>query len=132
VPYPAWFFETVRDFQKRLGAAGGYLFPRHDDGDAPAPRELVSPWIRKAEEAAGLPKPAGGTCHPYRRKWRSERRHLPPKSVALAGGWTDITTMERCYDLPDEADLLVVTSETNKRREPVSCRRDRLAPKLTL
>jgi len=25
--------------------------------------------------------------------------------------------MERCYDLPDEANILAVTSETNKRRE---------------
>ena len=116
VPYPSSFFETVRDFQRRLGAAGGYLFPR-EDGETHAPRELISQWIRKAEDAAGLPKLPGGTCHPFRRKWRSERRHLPTKAVALAGGWTDLATMERCYDLPDEADILAVTSETNKRRE---------------
>jgi hypothetical protein len=67
--------------------------------------------------AQGLPKLPGGTCHPCRRNWRSGRRHLPTKAVALAGGWTDVVTMERCYDLPDEADLLAVTSETNKRRE---------------
>ena len=36
---------------------------------------------------------------------------------ARAGGWTDGVTMERCYDLPDQADLLAVTSETNKRHE---------------
>ena len=39
------------------------------------------------------------------------------KAVAVAGGWTDMATMERCYDLPDDADVLAVTSETNKRRE---------------
>lgn len=52
---------------------------------------------------------------------------LPPKmalrattkAVALAGGWTDVATMERCYDLPDDADVLAVTSETHKRRESV-------------
>ena len=52
-----------------------------------------------------------------RRERRSERRHLRTKAVAPAGGWTDVVTMERCYDLPDEADLLAVTSETNKRLE---------------
>jgi len=41
------------------------------------------------------------------------------KAVALAGGWTDVATMERCYDLPDDADVLAVTSETHKRRESV-------------
>lgn len=117
VPYPALFFETMRELQRRLGAAGGFLFPKQDDANEHAPRELISQWIRKAEVAAGLPKLEGGTCHPYRRKWRSERRHLPTKAVAQAGGWTDVVTMERCYDLPDDADLLAVTSETNKRHE---------------
>ena len=64
--------------------------------------------------------PGHGGCQGrdyMRRKWRSERRHLPTKAVALAGGWTDVATIERCYDMPDEAHLLAVTSETNKRRE---------------
>jgi integrase len=122
VPYPASFFETLRDFQRRLGAIGGYVFPRQDNAERPAPPELLSQWIRKAEQKAGLTKLPGGTCHPYRRKWRSERRHLPLKAVALAGGWTDTATMERSYDLPDDADVLAVTSETHKRREPrASC-----------
>jgi hypothetical protein len=41
------------------------------------------------------------------------------KAVAVAGGWTDMATMERCYDLPDDVDVLAVTAETNKRRELV-------------
>ena len=73
--------------------------------------------MRQAEEAAGLPKLLGGTCHPYRRKWRSERSHHPLKAVAVAGGWTDLDTMLKCYDQPDDADLLAVTSEPRKRRE---------------
>ena len=111
---------------------GGFLFPRQNDPSRPAPRELISQWIVKAEEKAGLPKLAGGTCHPYRRKWRSERRDLPTKAVALAGGWSDVVTMERCYDLPDDVDVLAVTSASYKRREqPLSIRtRDELTPKL--
>jgi integrase len=119
VPYPAAFFETARDFQRRLGTVGGCLFPRGDESDRPAPAELLSQWIRKAEAAAGLPKLEGGTCHPYRRKWRSERSHLPVKAVAVAGGWSDLDTMFRCYDHPDDGDVLVVTAEPRKRRESV-------------
>jgi integrase len=117
VPYPASLFETVRDLQRRIGAVGGYLFPRGDDQEQPAPAELLSQWIRRAEDHAGLPKLVGGTCHRYRRKWRSERSHHPLKAVAVAGGWSDVQTMLRCYDQPDEADVLEVTSELRKRRE---------------
>jgi hypothetical protein len=78
---------------------------------------LLSQWIVKAEAHAGLPKLEGGTTHPYRRKWKGERAHHPVKAVAVAGGWTDITTMLRCYDHPDDEDVLAVTSESRKRRD---------------
>jgi hypothetical protein len=39
------------------------------------------------------------------------------KAVAHAGGWDDVGTMLRCYDHPEDADILDVTSETRKRRE---------------
>ena len=84
-----------------------------------APAELLSQWIAKAEGLAELPKLEGGTRHPYRRKWRSERTHHPIKAVAVAGGWTDFETMTKC-DVPDEADVLAVTSETRKRHETVA------------
>lgn len=116
VPYSDTFFDLVRDFRQRLGAAGGYLFPRQGDPGQPVPPELLSQWIRKAEDKAGLPKLSGGTTHPFRRMWRSERAHHPLKAVAVAGGWTDLDTMLRCYDQPDDADLLAVTSVTKRRR----------------
>jgi integrase len=117
VQYPAAFFESLQDFQRRLGAKGGPVFPSTKDETRSAPAELLSQWIRKAEVDAELPKLEGGTCHPYRRKWRSERTHHPLKAVAVAGGWTDFDTMMRCYDIPEDADVLAVTSETRKRRE---------------
>jgi integrase len=117
VPYPGALFDAIRDFQKRLGALGGFVFPSSDDPERPAARELLSQWLVKAEEKAGLSKLSGGVTHPYRRKWRSERSHLPMKAVAVAGGWDDLATMNQCYDQPDDEDLLTVTSETRKRRE---------------
>ena len=93
------------------------MFPRRDDPQRSSPPQLLSEWILKAEAKAGLPKLEGGTCHPFRRKWKSERANHPVKAVAVAGGWTDIATMLRCYDHPDDADVLAVTSEPRKRRE---------------
>ena len=93
------------------------MFPRRDDPQRSAPPERLSEWILKAEAKAGLPKLEGGTCHPFRRKWKSERANHPVKAVAVAGGWTDIATMLRCYDHPDDADVLAVTSEPRKRRD---------------
>ena len=117
VPYPASFFEEVRDFQRRLGMVGGLLFPSAKREEQSSRPDLLSHWLRKAEVRAKLPKLAGGTCHPYRRKWRSERTHHPIKAVAVAGGWTDVETMTRCYDMPEDTDVLAVTAESRKRRE---------------
>lgn len=117
VPYSPTFFARIREFQRQLGVVGGFVFPRGDDASMSAPPELLSQWIRKAEKDAGLPKLAGGTCHPYRRKWRSERNGAPTKAVMFARGWSDVNTMLNCYDHPEEADILAVTSIERKRRE---------------
>jgi integrase len=117
VAYPESLLTTIREMQRRLGVVGGPVFPRRKEPQRSAPPELLSEWILKAETSAGLPKLEGGTCHPFRRKWKSERAHHPVKAVAVAGGWTDIATMLRCYDHPDDADVLAVTSESFKRRE---------------
>ena len=122
VAYPEALLSAVRGLQVRLAVVGGPLFPRRDDPQQSAPPELLSQWIMAAETKAGLPKLEGGTCHAYRRKWKSERSHHPVKAVAVAGGWTDISTMLRCYDHPDDADVLAVTSEPRKRREFVAPR----------
>jgi len=43
-----------------------------------------------------------------RRKWATERKHLPLKDVAAAGGWLDTRSLEQCYRQADEATLLRV------------------------
>lgn len=105
----------MKEFQKRLGGDGGYVFPRSDEADGPISPELVSQWLLKAEAEAGLPKLKGSVCHAYRRKWRTERNHCPIAAVAAGGGWTDIATILRCYDIPDEAAVLEATSNPRRR-----------------
>jgi hypothetical protein len=46
--------------------------------------------------------------------WATERKELPLKDVAAAGGWKDVTTLLTCYQHADEATMLkVMASPTN-------------------
>jgi hypothetical protein len=49
-----------------------------------------------------------GLWYAYRRKWATERKELPLKDVAAAGGWKDTTTLLTCYQHADEATMLKV------------------------
>jgi hypothetical protein len=79
------------------------------------PRELSS-WFAAAERAAGLEKLERGVWHAYRRKWAKERKHLPVKDVMVAGGWQDVRTFLESYNEPDEATMLAVMEEPDRRR----------------
>ena len=62
----------------------------------------------RAEKKAELPKLQRGVYHPYRRLWASERKALPAKGVAHAGGWKDIDTMLGSYVQSDAATVFRV------------------------
>src|SRR3989440_4021638 len=86
------------------------LFPhpqrrRHRGG--PVTRHLAAYWLKEAFQRGQVPKPAGGLWHMFRRAWATERKHLPLKDVAAAGGWRDTSTLLR-YQQPDEATLRAV------------------------
>ena len=55
--------------------------------------------------------------HSYRRKWATERKHLPLVDVAAAGGWNDKTTLLECYTQPTKDAFLAVLSEERKVRD---------------
>ncbi len=59
----------------------------------------------------------GGLWHPWRRKWATERKDMPLKDVAEAGGWRDPNTLLKCYQQPDEATMTRVVLEPGKLRE---------------
>ena len=58
-----------------------------------------------------------GLWHAYRRKWAMERKHLPLRDVAAAGGWKDVNMLLEVYQQADEASVLAVMTETRKLRE---------------
>ena len=117
VPVPPALLEELMRLRKALGALKGRLFPSAKDPSRPLPADMLTQWLRAAEAKANLPKLGQGLWHPYRRKWASERMHLPLKAVADAGGWKDVSTLLTCYQQSDEATLLAVMNEPKKRRE---------------
>ena len=58
-----------------------------------------------------MPKPDGSLWHAFRRLWATERKDLPVKDVAAAGGWQDVTTLLKCYQQPDEETLRSVVED---------------------
>lgn len=117
VPMPTDFFEAVRSFQREIGAVGGYVFSAVNSRDGITDRHLFNKWLSVAEKKAKLTKLDGSLWHAYRRKWAIERKHLPLKDVAAAGGWKDVSTLLEVYQQSDEESVLAVTSVTLKLRE---------------
>jgi integrase len=105
------------------GIGSALLFPhpqvrRHNSG--PVTRHLAAYWLKRAFELAKLEKPEGSLWHMFRRSWVTERKDLPPKDVAAAGGWKDIATLLTCYQQPDEETLRTVVDyqRPRSRRQP--------------
>ena len=106
-----------RILMERPGIGKGYLFPSPYEAGKPLRYELAGDWLRKAERLAGVPKQDGALWHAYRRKWATERKHLPEVDVAAAGGWADPNTLRLIYQQPDQESMLKVVLEAGQLRE---------------
>lgn len=95
-------------------AFGGLVFPRHTDPTKALSRDSFGHWLAEAEEKAKLPKLDGSLWHAYRRAWATTRKHLPVVDVAAAGGWSDVSTLLKCYQHADHDTLLEVMSSSKK------------------
>jgi integrase len=84
------------------------LFPAPSNPTESMRRATVAKWLLRAEQKAGLPKLVGGTFHPYRRLWATERKGLPAEDVAAAGGWRDTHALRTSYLQPDPVTVLRV------------------------
>ena len=73
--------------------------------------------LRDAKGKAGLPKLDGPLWHAYRRSWATSRKGLPVVDVAAAGGWSDVSTLLKCYQQADKETLLEVTSHSREIRD---------------
>ncbi len=64
IPMPAEFMEALREFQRQLGALGGWIFSAEHNAEVPMDRHLFDKWLIAAERKAGLSKLRGGAWHP--------------------------------------------------------------------
>jgi integrase len=81
------------------------LFPASESPESSISRHTAAKWLVRAEKFAGLPKLVGGTFHPYRRLWATERKDRSQKTVAAAGGWRSTKSLA-IYQGVDDADIL--------------------------
>jgi integrase len=122
VPAPRAALEALSRFRAvHPGVGQVRVFPhprqkRHPG--KPVDRHLAAYWLKQAYELSGLPKPEGSLWHAFRRLWATERKHLPVKDVAAAGGWNDVTTLLKCYQQPDEQTLRAVVDYQSPKPRP--------------
>lgn len=102
---------------ERAGIGPAYLFPSPKDPAKPMDRWYASKLLCRAERLAELPKQRGSLWHAYRRKWGTERKHLPIQDVAAAGGWKNHAVLATLYQQPDDATLYAVVSQPAELRE---------------
>lgn len=108
VPVTTELLAQLQFFRRALGSVSGPLFPSARSPAESMRPEMLDQWLRGVERRSGLPKLRGGLWHPYRRKWATERKHLPLPDVMAAGGWRDTSTVSNCYQQADETTMLEV------------------------
>ncbi len=109
--------ETARSMvlgNLRQTPPGDWLFPAERNNEKPVGVSAMSRRLGEAYEKAKLPRLEGGLWHPWRRKWATERKGMPVKDVAAAGGWSDTATLLKSYQQSDEATLTQVVLDAPK------------------
>jgi integrase len=101
----------------RPGIGRAYIFPSPRNARRSISKDLASEWLEETEKLARVPKHEGSLWHAYRRKWATERKHLPDTDVAAAGGWSDLSCLKTAYQQVDHATLLQVVNDPTELRE---------------
>jgi integrase len=111
VPVSSWLqprLAALLEARTALDVPGPWLFPKISNPQEHWHGDYAAACLQSAEKTAGVPPLEGGKFHPYRRLWATKRKHLPVVDVAFAGGWKNIETLQRHYQLVSEADVRAV------------------------
>jgi integrase len=110
--------ELLEAYRKQNGLVGeALLFPAPNNPTKPVDDQRAIDWLRRAEKLAGLAHLPRGAWHPFRRKWATERKDLSPKDVAAVGGWTDLTTLHKVYQVADQETMEAVVLQSKPLRK---------------
>ncbi|MCH7860942.1 MAG: tyrosine-type recombinase/integrase [Proteobacteria bacterium] len=107
----------LRVIRERPGLGDAPLFPAPRDPRKPVDDVTLRVYLRSAEKAAGVERLPHDSFHGLRRKFVTERKHLPDVDVAAAGGWTETDSLKQCYQQADEATMLQVVLSGGQLRE---------------
>lgn len=81
------------------------VLPAPVDPAHPVSRDRVVKWWKRAEDEAGLKPMRGRGWHSLRRKFATDLRHEPLKTICQLGGWQSHHTVVECYQQVDEGAL---------------------------
>lgn len=102
VPISASVRAALLAAQKESKAIGDtWIFSNPRKPSQPCSRCLLHRWLDRAYVKAEITREAREGWHSLRRKWATERKHLPLADVARAGGWKNSITLQLVYQQPD-------------------------------
>lgn len=95
--------EWARSRNPGIGEAP--ILPAPKDASQAVSRYLARDWWGKAEALAGLEPKKGRGWHSLRRKFASDLKQVPPKTLCELGGWKTYQTVLMCYQQVDEREM---------------------------
>lgn len=117
VPMPDYVRDALFEARSASLAIGeAWVFPSPKDPVKPCDRHLLDNWLRRAYQLAGMEPKRGSLWHAFRRKWATERKHLPLADVAAAGGWKNSITLQLVYQRTDPETIRTVVHSPNRLR----------------
>jgi integrase len=90
--------------QTRGSELNSRVFP-NEKGDGALTYAVLSDLLKEVETHAGLPPLDGGRFHPYRRKFATERKHLPHMTVMKLMGLKNLKVFLESYALVSDEDM---------------------------
>jgi len=90
---------------KNPGIGEAPVLPAPQDASQPVSKDLTRDWWSRAERRAGLDAKRGRGWHSLRRKFASDFKQVPLKTLCQLGGWKTHATVLMCYQQVDEGEL---------------------------
>ena len=104
--------KAIEDYLRRSPRVGeAWLFPRPTNPEEAIPKGTTRHWLRRAEDAAGVPHILYGGWHMFRRAWAHARKDMPVQDVMAAGGWADPAALQDAYQAADAKHMLDVVNK---------------------